>query len=280
MYAVKKVNILRPHLWNLPWRKYYENKINKIYKYSYYNEHNVYSFHTFTRYNINNEIYKDMDVKNKYYMFNQIRNKKNRKKRERVTLNDEQKNTKLKLPIIRLEDRTTVCETPSVISKNIKKEILKVCVGKDRTRRHFKFRNKYRIRKLLSLTHDKENIKQKNPSAFITPLTKLQHESTLPRTLDHDRFTFPHTFHYSIIWHGSSIVDNEENNICYFTANIKDLSLSSKEKKKFIQVLGDERVDLKSQLVCLESNFFNTYNHNAAYLGDALQLLMNKIKTL
>lgn len=121
MYAVKKVNILKPHLWNLPWRKYYENKINKIYKYSYYNEHNVYSFHTFTRYNINNEIYKDMDVKNKYYMFNQIRNKKNRKKRERVTLNDEQKNTKLKLPIIRLEDRTTVCETPSVISKNIKK---------------------------------------------------------------------------------------------------------------------------------------------------------------
>lgn len=63
MYAVKKVNILKPHLWNLPWRKYYENKINKIYKYSYYNEHNVYSFHTFTRYNINNEIYKDMDVK-------------------------------------------------------------------------------------------------------------------------------------------------------------------------------------------------------------------------
>ncbi|KAI4834691.1 ribosomal protein S35 [Plasmodium brasilianum] len=221
-------------------------------------------------------------INNKIWcMFNQVRGKKNRKKRERINLTEEQKSTKLKVPPIRLEDRTTVCEPPSVISKNIKKEIMKLCVGKEKTRRHFSFRNKYRIKKLLSITHDKENIKhKKNPSTFITPLTKLQHESTLPRSLDHDRFNFPHTFHYSVIWHGSSIVDHDENNICFFSSNINDLSLSSREKKKITQVLGEERVDKKKQIIYLESNFFNTYNHNAAYLGDAIQLLMKRIKSL
>ncbi|GAW83331.1 hypothetical protein, conserved [Plasmodium gonderi] len=232
---------------------------------------------------IRNDVkYKNLDTHQMYFMFNQLRGKKNRKKRERVNLNDEQKRTKLKIPPVRLEDRTTVCEPPSVISKNIKKEIMKVCVGKEKTKRHFKFRNKYRIRKLLSLTHDKENIKdkRKNPSTFITPLTKLQHESTLPRTLNHDRFSFPHSFQYSVIWHGSSTVDQEEDNICFFSSYISDLSLTAREKKKIREILGEERVDLKNEMVFLESNFFNTYNHNAAYLGDVVQFLMKRVKSL
>ncbi|VWU50486.1 mitochondrial ribosomal protein S35 precursor, putative [Hepatocystis sp. ex Piliocolobus tephrosceles] len=225
--------------------------------------------------------YQFLDIPKKSYMLNQIRGKKNKKKKERTVLTNEQKAVKLKVPPIRLEDRTTVCEPASVISKNIKKEIMKLCIGKDRTKRHFKYRNKYKIRKILNLTHDKENIKdKKNPSTFITPLTKLQHESTLPRTLNHDRFTFPHSLHYSVTSHGSSIVDHEENNICFFSSNLKDLVLSSKEKKKLVEILGPERVHSKNELIYLESNFFNTYNHNAAYLGDAVQLLMNKIKTL
>ncbi|CRH02372.1 mitochondrial ribosomal protein S35 precursor, putative [Plasmodium relictum] len=256
MNSIKKWEILKPKTLLFNWNKYFHNIL------------------------ISNDKYKDLDTKKPYYIFNQVRWKKNRKKRERINLNEEQKNTKLKIPVIRLEDRTTVCETPTVISKNIKNEIMKVCVGKERTRRHFKFRNKYRIKKLLNLTHDKENVKQNNPSTFITPLTKLQHESTLPRTLNHDRFNFPHTFQYSVIWHGSSIVDNEENNICFFSSNINDLSLSPKEKKKLIEILGEERVDLKNNLIYLESNFFNTYNHNAAYLGDIVQFLMKRIKIL
>ncbi|SCM13337.1 mitochondrial ribosomal protein S35 precursor, putative [Plasmodium chabaudi adami] len=231
--------------------------------------------------------YKHLDILNNkmYYMLNQIRGKKNRKKRERVNLNAEQKAVKIKIPPIRLEDRTTICEPPTVISKNIKKEIMKVCIGKERTRRHFKFRNKYRIKKLLNMTHDKENIKddekaKKNPSTFITPLTKLQHESVLPRTLSHDRFNFPHNFHYSVLWHGSSTVDYEDNTICFFSSNINDLSLTPKEQKKIKEILGPERVDLKNDLIYMESNFFNTYNHNAAYLGDAIQFLMKRIKSL
>lgn len=215
-----------------------------------------------------------------YFMLNHIRLKKNRKKKERVNLSEEQKNTKLTIPPVRLEDRTTVSEPPSVISKNIKNEIMKVCIGKERTRRHFKYRNKYRIKKFLNMTHDKENVKHKNPSVFITPLTKLQHESTLPRTLQHDRFTFPHSFQYSVIWHGSSIVDNDEKNICFFSSNLNDLFLSEKEKKKLIEILGEERVDKKNNFIYLESNFFNTYNHNASYLGDAVQFLMKRIKVL
>ncbi|SBS88049.1 mitochondrial ribosomal protein S35 precursor, putative [Plasmodium ovale curtisi] len=229
---------------------------------------------------MSNDKYRHLEIGQNFYMFNQIREKKNRKKKERVNLTTEQKNVKLKIPPVRLEDRTTVCEPPTVISKNIKKEIMKVCVGKDRTRRHFKFRNKYRIRKMLNLTHDKENIKKKNPSTFITPLTKLQHESTLPRSLSHDRFSFPHSFQYSIIWHGSSVVDNEEKNICFFSSSLNDLSLSSREKKKIIDILGDERVDLKNGRIYLESNFFNTYNHNAAYLGDVVQFLIKRVKSL
>lgn len=222
----------------------------------------------------------DLNPSKGYYMFNQVRYKKNRKKRERVNLNEEQKRTKIKIPPIRLEDRTSVSEPASVISRNIKNEIMKVCVGKERTRRHFKFRNKYRIRKLLNLTHDKENVKHKNASTFVTPLTKLQHESTLPRTMDHDRFDFPHSFSYSVTWHGSSIVDQDENHVCFFSAQMEDMCLSSKEKKKIIEILGEERVDRKNQMMYLESNFFNTYNHNAAYLGDAVQFLMRRIKVL
>ncbi|ANQ10000.1 Uncharacterized protein PCOAH_00038470 [Plasmodium coatneyi] len=232
---------------------------------------------------LSNELkYKNVETPQRCYMFNQMRGKKNRKKRERANLNDEQKKTKLKVPPVRLEDRTTVCEPPNVISKNIKKEIMKVCVGKERTRRHFKFRNKYQLSKLLGLTHDQENIKEKkkNPSTFVTPLTKLQHEASLPRTMHHDRFSFPHSFQYSVIWHGSSIVDHEENNICFFSSYIRDLSLSARERKKVTDILGEERVDPKNEMIFLESNFFNTYNHNAAYLGDVVQFLMRRVRSL
>ncbi|KEP64889.1 UNVERIFIED_CONTAM: hypothetical protein HHA_203620 [Hammondia hammondi] len=82
----------------------------------------------------------------------QVRWKKKRGKKEKVILNAEQVATKTRLPPIRLEDRITP-EPPATVARNIRSQISRAVAGW-KTKRMFTYRNKYRLRRLVGMTHD------------------------------------------------------------------------------------------------------------------------------
>nr|CEL66321.1 TPA: 3'-5' exoribonuclease CSL4, related [Neospora caninum Liverpool] len=82
----------------------------------------------------------------------QVRWKKKRGKKEKIILNAEQVATKTKLPPIRLEDRVTP-EPPASVARNIRAQISRAAAGW-KTKRMFTYRNKYRLRRLVGMTHD------------------------------------------------------------------------------------------------------------------------------
>lgn len=97
----------------------------------------------------------------------------------------------------------------------------------------FGFRNKYRLRRLLGLTHDEADSNAWNGDdrkaqgrTFVTPLTRLQHQATLPRSPLHDRFEFPHSLRYTVKWGGPQVAKNGPTS-CRVTFRLGDLGLTA-----------------------------------------------------
>ncbi|PFH34531.1 hypothetical protein BESB_065640 [Besnoitia besnoiti] len=240
----------------------------------------------------------------------QVRWKKKRGKKEKVVLTAEQIATKTKAPLIRLEDRITP-EPPASLARNIRSQISRAVAGW-KTKRMFTYRNKYRFRRLVGMTHDVDSDdefahesaakgekrsqgqsdgadgdrtsggRQKGSRfvgrTFVTPLTKLQHQAVLPRSPLHARFDFPHTLHYDVFWGPPQVEEEPNKTACCVSFRVADLKLSARQEQRLLDILGPERYDEQTGIACLEADAFPQLNHNAAYLGDLLQQLMREVK--
>uniref|UniRef100_A0A3B0N4K2 Mitochondrial ribosomal subunit protein, putative n=1 Tax=Theileria annulata TaxID=5874 RepID=A0A3B0N4K2_THEAN len=206
------------------------------------------------------------------FVLTQTMGKKKRRKVERVVKTPEQIETSSS-NIIRRQDMVGTPETPESISKTIKGQLNLISKGYI-TRKHIARFRKYKVclqrfifkaLRELGKTHDSPRSLK---SSFVTPLTRLQHESELPKTLNHTRHEFPHTLHYKVDWYGSSTpCPYPPDNRCYVSFNFKDLNLSYKQLEGLKEILGPKRYDLKSGICVLESDLFDNLNQNASYLG-------------
>lgn len=73
----------------------------------------------------------------------------------------------------------------------------------------------------------------------------MRRESTLPRTLQESRFTFPHLLSYRVYWAGVASPNQEPNEYnpdsmksCSVTFDVKDLQLKTKEQNKLLEIVG------------------------------------------
>ncbi|CAK0827861.1 unnamed protein product, partial [Prorocentrum cordatum] len=64
----------------------------------------------------------------------------------------------------------------------------------------------YRVMRIAGLTHDRPK-EEADRRGFVTPLTKLQDEASLPRSALHRRFNFPHTLNYKVYWGPPSVME-------------------------------------------------------------------------
>lgn len=142
----------------------------------------------------------------------------------------------------------------------------------------------YRVLRLAGLTHDtqQEDIDRKG---FVTPLTRLQDESNLPRSVHDRRLHFPHTFNYKVYW-GPPSVYEEPNKAegsmvgCCVAVRLKDLPLTQRQKERLVDIVGESRIDEETGVFTLEADFFPERNQNAAVLGDMLEQLLREVKTM
>ncbi|SIO73603.1 mitochondrial ribosomal protein S35 precursor, putative [Babesia microti strain RI] len=206
-------------------------------------------------------------------MILQVRWKKKRRKREKFPVTPDILEARSRTPATRLVDRIGAPEPSYVMAKTIRNEISRVSRG-IRTTRHFAFRNKFRKLGLEHFLTDGSNL----PSTFVTPLTKLQHQSNLPRTFDTNRFTFPHALHYKIIWRGEAVVKHTPLYAVAVTFNLYDLPLNSRQIDHVKEILGPQRFDESSGIAMLYADIFPELNHNAAYLGDITECLIKEAK--
>ncbi|KAF8819680.1 hypothetical protein IE077_004128 [Cardiosporidium cionae] len=224
----------------------------------------------------------------------QRRWKKQRRKREFIPPTAEKLATKVRKnicvirlytysrPPIRLEDYIGTPEPPYSIARSIRTEINQILRGR-KTKRQFAYRNRHRIRQMVGKAHTgNETFTEQEmiDGSFVTPLTSLQHHAELPRSQLHTRFHFPHTLHYECWW-GPPQTEKEPNkSLCSASFKLDELPLSAQQKNFLIEIVGKERYDEETQIVCLESDHFTERNHNAAYLGDILEVLMRETRTM
>jgi len=138
----------------------------------------------------------------------------------------------------------------------------------------------YRVLRIAGLTHDepKEDVHRRG---FVTPLTELQDSSTLPRSVNHRRFSYPHTLSYKVHW-GPPSVQDEPNEYegsmvgCTVAVRLCDLPLTQRQKERLIDIVGPDRVDEATGVVALEADAFPERNQNAALLGDMMEQLLRE----
>ncbi|KAL8425725.1 hypothetical protein Efla_003103 [Eimeria flavescens] len=217
------------------------------------------------------------------WMYSSIRTKKKRGKREFVNKNAEQKETKASMPPLRLEDYASTAEPSAAIAATIRAETFRALKGR-KTGRMFVFRNKYRLQRLMGLTHDVEGSDAEDrPSrkpqgrSFVTPLTRLQHQATLPRSPLHSRFNFRHSLRYTVEWGGPQVAPDVPS-ACSLTFRIGDLGLTAAQRTQLAAIVGRDRIS--GDLCCVESDVFPELNQNAAHLGDSLELLVREDKAV
>ncbi|KAK2196434.1 Ribosomal protein S24-S35 [Babesia duncani] len=201
--------------------------------------------------------------------------KKKRRKTEKIPKTEEA--TAIKSSnVIRLQDRVGTPETAISIAKAIRRQVNSVVQG-NVTKKHFARMLQYRMARATGNTHD--NRLTKLPSSFVTPLTRLQHESHLPTTMgmvflflksnsiDGQRHDFPHELSYTVEWFGSaSPAKIKSDKSVTLTFNVNDLNLTPMQTQKMIKILGS-KYDETTASVKLIGNIFDDLNRNAAYLG-------------
>lgn len=187
----------------------------------------------------------------------------------------------------RLEDYHMETQSPYQLSLQIRKHLRGLSSdGRHNTRRKkdlARYTN-YRVLRVAGLTHDTQQ-DDADRKGFVTPLTRLQHESNLPRSANHRRLTVPHTFSYKVYW-GPPSVEEEPNAYegsmvgCSVAVRLKDLPLTQREKERLIDIVGVERIDEATGVMALEADIFPERNHNAAILGDMLEQLLREVKAM
>lgn len=130
------------------------------------------------------------------FLYMQQMGKKKRRKVEKAPKTSEHIATATN-DVIRLHDRVGVPETTHSMAQTIRKNVRSVQEGVV-TRKHIARMLQYRISRSAGMTHD--IVPGKLSSAFVTPLTMLQHEAELPTTLDTPRHNFPHVLRYTVDW--------------------------------------------------------------------------------
>ncbi|UVC50121.1 hypothetical protein MACK_003990 [Theileria orientalis] len=197
------------------------------------------------------------------YIFTHVMYKKKKRKVEKVVKTEEQKQISSS-NVIRRQDLIGNPQTSDSISKSIKHQLKLVSIGFV-TRKHIARFRKYKDLRDIYKTHDKSfNISD----SFVTPLTILQHESNLPKTISNSRHNFPHSIHYKVDWYGASTPGpHASDNSFYVSFNWKDLNLSPVQIDGLKEILGPNRYDSESSICVLESNIFDNLNQNASYLG-------------
>ncbi|CAK8996324.1 unnamed protein product, partial [Durusdinium trenchii] len=141
----------------------------------------------------------------------------------------------------------------------------------------------YRVLRIAGLTHDTQTEFEDNRSrrGFLTPLTEMQDNATLPRSADHRRFNYPHTLSYKVYW-GPPSVQEEPNEYegsmvgCRVAVRLCDLPLTQRQKERLIDIVGHDRICEKTGVLTLEADCFPERNHNAALLGDMLEQLLRE----
>lgn len=138
----------------------------------------------------------------------------------------------------------------------------------------------YRVMRIAGLTHD-EPSEETDRRGFVTPLTELQDNSSLPRSPLHRRFLFPHLFSYKAYWGPPSVYD-EPNEFegsmvgCSVAIRLQDLPLTQRQKERLVEILGDKRYDQETGVIALHVDTFTERNQNAALLGDMMEQLMRE----
>ncbi|ORM39895.1 uncharacterized protein BXIN_1347 [Babesia sp. Xinjiang] len=221
------------------------------------------------------------------YALMQRMGKKKRRKVEKIPKTAEQIECATS-DVIRLHDRVGVPETTHSIAQTIRKNVRSVQQGVV-TRKHFARMLQYRVgqkiqiikelqtAKALGLTHD--NPRKSAPDAFVTPLTRLQHEADLPTTFDQSRHNFPHVLRYKVEWLAeASPADNPKPTKVTVSFNMNELGLSERQLRKMKEILGTDHYDEASGIAILQGDIFDNLNHNAHYLGDITERLMTAVK--
>ena len=65
---------------------------------------------------------------------------------------------------------------------------------------------------------------------------------------------------------------------CAVSFRVKDLFLKERNSDKLIKVVGKRRYDEATDVVTIEADEFRDRNHNAAYLGDVLEVLVREVE--
>ncbi|EDO08382.1 Mitochondrial ribosomal subunit family protein [Babesia bovis T2Bo] len=211
-----------------------------------------------------------------WYFLSQRMGKKKRRKVEKIPKSAEQKECATSMDIIRLHDRVGVPETPQSIAQTIRKNVRSVQQGVI-TRKHYARMLQYRTARAMGLTHD--NPRSTAPGAFVTPLTRLQHEATLPTTFGQARHNFPHVLRYRVNWLAQASPANlPQPTKVTLSFNFNDLGISDEQIRKLKEILGRDNYDESSNIAILQADIFDNLVHNAHYLGDITERLMKEVK--
>lgn len=183
----------------------------------------------------------------------------------------------------RIMDRVMEPESPYRMSLTIRQHLRGLSSdGRHNVRRKkdlARYTN-YRVLRIAGLTHDNPT-EEVDRRGFVTPLTELQHGSTLPRSLLHRRFLYPHLLSYKVYWGPPSVMDtpNEyEGSMvgCSVAVRLQDLPLTQRQKERLIDILGTDRYDEETGVISLHVDSFPERNHNAALLGDMMEQLVRE----
>ncbi|GFE53421.1 mitochondrial ribosomal protein S35, putative [Babesia ovis] len=210
-----------------------------------------------------------------WYQLTQRMAKKKRRKVEKIPKTAEQIDCATS-DVIRLHDRVGVPETTHSIAQTIRKNVRSVQQGIV-TRKHIARMLQYRTSKALGLTHD--YALSTSPDTFVTPLTRLQHESELPTTFGDVRHNFPHVLRYTVNWLAeASPAENTGPSKVTLSFDMNKLGLNERQLLKLKEILGPDNYDEQSGIAILQADIFDNLNQNAHYLGDITQRLMNAVK--
>ncbi|CAL1173507.1 unnamed protein product [Cladocopium goreaui] len=208
---------------------------------------------------------------------------KRKKKPKREDRTEEQKAACAGARTDRIFDNIMEPETPFHMSRVIRKHLRGLMAdGRQNIRRKKDLGRytHYRVLRIAGLTHDypSENTDRRG---FLTPLTELQDGATLPRSINHRRFNYPHTLSYKVYW-GPPTVQDEPNEYegsmvgCTVAVRLCDLPLTQRQKERLVDLVGMERICEKTGVLTLKADYFPERNHNAALLGDMLEQLMRE----
>ena len=163
-------------------------------------------------------------------------------------------------------------ESPYTISRNIKHHLSRLTAFDNTHIRRKKDFGRYMFHKIVDARLVDTHIG--DTETHISGLTNLQNSATLGFT---SRFEFPHAFSYTVRW-GPPSVSETQLSAVVVSFRVDDLRLSQTEIDLLLEIVGPERFDVKTRVVCISADLFPEINHNSAFLGDCVEHLIRIVK--